>query len=529
MAAEVAARRRSVDDHQDPPGRSRIAHVGPPVVVDPRSPPQARRDRRVGCGSRSSPTTTVAPGVARRASCRRNSPNISTLEAVAVAATPGWSAASCTPWPPIPVSSISRSTSATLRRGSSPATGARPWRCGSDGRHRSAFGGSGMTGDQREPTLVDLSLYETAFGRGAPSGALVDVVLRTWPQAPQSSSARTTLDVPACPCGRAPGTSPPHRCSRTRSTGPRRSATCCWIHRVRDRRRDPALRSARALFSPPYPIERMDWGAANPDGVYRRALLRGDRTYRLSGRLGNAQYFSFDFRPSTGTDTILRDDFEVADDGTFEISSADPDAHLLGGALAPTTTSITTRRVLRRLVGSERPARSASSASTVTARRWPGHSSRRVAAAFDAVGEWIWQGGVRFWAERTFGMLETIKNQFEATLRRVGTKLPDQPPRRVGARARRGAGDGVPRPRGDVLGLSARVLVVAHARVRQPPDLVELSLRRTATPDGIYRFVLSAEDPGVHNWLDTMGLHRGIVDVRFHRPTHRGGRRAPSW
>ena len=43
------------------------------------------------------------------------------------------------------------------------------------------------------------------------------------------------------------------------------------------------------MFSPPYPVLQADCGAANPDGVYRRALLREDRAYRLSGVLGNAK------------------------------------------------------------------------------------------------------------------------------------------------------------------------------------------------------------------------------------------------
>jgi hypothetical protein len=33
----------------------------------------------------------------------------------------------------------------------------------------------------------------------------------------------------------------------------------------------------------------------------------------------------------------------------------------------------------------------------------------------------------------------------------------------------------------------------------------------------VYRFVISASDPGVHNWLDTMGLERGVVIVRLWR------------
>ncbi len=36
-----------------------------------------------------------------------------------------------------------------------------------------------------------------------------------------------------------------------------------------------------------------------------------------------------------------------------------------------------------------------------------------------------------------------------------------------------------------------------------------------ASADGAYRFVLSARDPGVQNWLDTTGLPKGTILIRF--------------
>ena len=33
--------------------------------------------------------------------------------------------------------------------------------------------------------------------------------------------------------------------------------------------------------------------------------------------------------------------------------------------------------------------------------------------------------------------------------------------------------------------------------------------------DGTWTYVLSPEDPGVHNWLDTDGLHEGILTLRM--------------
>jgi hypothetical protein len=36
-----------------------------------------------------------------------------------------------------------------------------------------------------------------------------------------------------------------------------------------------------------------------------------------------------------------------------------------------------------------------------------------------------------------------------------------------------------------------------------------------ANPDGTYTYVISLQDPGVHNWLDTTGLHQTLTLIRF--------------
>ena len=39
--------------------------------------------------------------------------------------------------------------------------------------------------------------------------------------------------------------------------------------------------------------------------------------------------------------------------------------------------------------------------------------------------------------------------------------------------------------------------------------------RALPNPDGSYSFVLSLEDPGVHNWIDPGGLHEGVIYARW--------------
>lgn len=36
-----------------------------------------------------------------------------------------------------------------------------------------------------------------------------------------------------------------------------------------------------------------------------------------------------------------------------------------------------------------------------------------------------------------------------------------------------------------------------------------------ANPDGSYTFVLSIQDPGVHNWVDPVGQNEGTIMVRW--------------
>ena len=73
------------------------------------------------------------------------------------------------------------------------------------------------------------------------------------------------------------------------------------------------------MFSQPYRLHLLDWGGASPDAVYRRAMVRDDRSYRVHGRLGNARYLSFDLRQSSPACTITRDELDLGPDGEFEL------------------------------------------------------------------------------------------------------------------------------------------------------------------------------------------------------------------
>jgi hypothetical protein len=77
---------------------------------------------------------------------------------------------------------------------------------------------------------------------------------------------------------------------------------------------------ARPVLSRPWPTHLFDYGAGNPDAVYRTASLRDDVTYRISGRLGNAACMSFEFFDgATQAGSLLARDLRPDASGRFEV------------------------------------------------------------------------------------------------------------------------------------------------------------------------------------------------------------------
>ncbi|KVN01781.1 MULTISPECIES: hypothetical protein [unclassified Burkholderia] len=49
-----------------------------------------------------------------------------------------------------------------------------------------------------------------------------------------------------------------------------------------------------------------------------------------------------------------------------------------------------------------------------------------------------------------------------------------------------------------------------------------------ANPDGTFTFVVSPTDPGVYNWVDTVGIHEGFLNLRWQRLPATSGGAAPA-
>lgn len=269
------------------------------------------------------------------------------------------------------------------------------------------------------------------------------------------------------------------------------------------------------MFSAPYRPHLLDWGAASPDSVYRRAMVRDDHSYRVHGRLGNAKYLSIDFRQSYPPYTILAEEIETDGEGNFEI--------FLGGerraknwwSLTQGTNGVLVREFFDDWLAARKSLLRIDCLDGDTAPR-PEHRSSHVAAEFDLIGDWILDGAIRYWAERSADLAASARNGFRSELHRGDTKLPV---------VNYGWWDLAPDdalliefddPEAEFWGLQLATSLWHTLDYANRLTTINCA-QAHRDPDDVYRLVLSARDPGVHNWLDTTGLSRGVMIMRFVR------------
>jgi hypothetical protein len=269
------------------------------------------------------------------------------------------------------------------------------------------------------------------------------------------------------------------------------------------------------MFSQPYRLHLLDWGGASPDSLYRRAMVRDDRTYRVHGRLGNATYLAIDLRQSVPACTITRDELDVGTDGSFEIFVGGESREHGWWPLREGTSGLVVREFFADWLGAERSRVRIDCLDGETAPR-PEHNAARVAAEFDLIGDWVLEGAVRYWAEQSASLATNARNTFVEDLHRADTKLPVTTFGWWELRPGEALVVDLPDPQADYWGLHL-VTSLWHTLdyANRVTTFNVAQAQRDA--DGHYRFVVSAEDPGVFNWLDTMGLERGVIIVRFVR------------
>jgi hypothetical protein len=273
----------------------------------------------------------------------------------------------------------------------------------------------------------------------------------------------------------------------------------------------------------------------NPDAIYYDAPVRPDRVYRVRGRTAGAVYVSItvevgaaDGSMGSGTAGVLNDTgFDVAADGSFEITVGGPPQARNWLGLAPGASRLTTRHYWER----ETPA--AADPTIDVALRIepvgppgppPAWTDAEVAAGIRRVATFV--------RSRTLGMGRPDERTPPAFVSREPNRFPPPiSPGDFGLAAADAAYSMAPYVLGpdEALVMDARWPACRCANVclwnrhMQTFDYVSrrTSLNRrqaVAGPDGAFRLVIAHRDPGVPNWLDTEGRPFGLVFWRFFLP-----------
>lgn len=276
---------------------------------------------------------------------------------------------------------------------------------------------------------------------------------------------------------------------------------------------------ASPMFSPPQAAHRVDWGGMCPDGVYRQAPIDDHLSYRLSGQIGNADYLSIEMVGGNYRDdassVLTPDDLQIDGDRHFEIELNGSDPAIPTCAIAPGTRVLSTREFFGNWNEARRSTFRIAPVSVAPPRPHRRHSPQ-VQMEWDALGEWLLTGAVRFWLDawHNAAHLETARNAFAGGFSRTGTKRPP---------VCRGCWDLDP---GQMLCIELTGDTVAPWSLQLASALVHtLDFANRLTTfnstqvergrDGTVRLLLSHDDPGVYNWLDTTGLRHGELILRL--------------
>jgi hypothetical protein len=269
------------------------------------------------------------------------------------------------------------------------------------------------------------------------------------------------------------------------------------------------------MFCAPYQINKADWGAAAPDAVYRRAWISPDLSYRIHGQLGNADCFIMEVRRAKPEVHFNREDLAAGPDGTFEVFLGGPERSGNWQPIPETGVGISVREYFHDWMWAQRSRLRIECLDGGFAPR-PDANPERIARAFDLSADWVLGGAVEFWAKQSRRTAEAHPNAFVPELSRMESKLPV---------ACHGWWDleedealiielGDPQAQYWAFQLAtplwSTLEYANHITSFNPHQLHR-------DDDGRYRIVLSHQDPGVHNWLDTTGLRCGVPILRQYR------------
>jgi hypothetical protein len=276
----------------------------------------------------------------------------------------------------------------------------------------------------------------------------------------------------------------------------------------------------------------------NPDSIYHQAVIRGDRSYRIRGRKQHQDYISFTVHapaPDGGMAGAIQNDvndrdLDIAADGTFELVLAAAGSGLDGIELRPDAHIVLVRNYFQR----ERSAHTDPSISvelSIEPLDDPGPAplvddaalAGRLAAATSFLRSAT--TGLRVFHEP--GQVPFMSNEPNRvgppwSFRSADLDVPGA------VDIYYSAGPFVLEP-GEALVMDAVIPAGPFTNVmlwNVHMQTLDYATRRSSLnaaqmqtdADGRSRIVISAEDPGVPNWLDTGGHRRGTIFWRYLLP-----------
>lgn len=268
----------------------------------------------------------------------------------------------------------------------------------------------------------------------------------------------------------------------------------------------------------PWRTDVYKYGHDCPDALYRSTPVRGDLTYRVRGSVGSVRYLSFQLEGPHGTVGNLRaDQMQVGPDGRFEVWFGPEERP--GNWLR--TTAGTDQLFVRQFFSdwdTEEPATFSIEAFPAADEGPAPHPGRpeRVAAQVAALGEWF-DAITRYYADREATDRVAWPNAF----------MPARAKTEAGGAAEIVLGHG----HFDLDPGSALLVEVPPPRalywsldLTNPwRESLDYAVRQTSLndsqavvdDDGVFRAVVAHHDPGVPNWLDTMGHGSGAMVLRW--------------
>lgn len=269
-------------------------------------------------------------------------------------------------------------------------------------------------------------------------------------------------------------------------------------------------------------------GLDNPDTLYYHANITDDAEYVVTGRRGSTADLSFqvmngDYSPASSPDSLAAFDdrqIEIGPDGRFELrfgpAVADPPPNYF--VLGPGSAMLIVREVYSDWDTEERGEIHIQRVDTAGRQPAP-PTPERIAKKYAVAGKML-LSRIRTWFAfpEWFYLNEPVNTLTAPRVTPGGLASqyssvghyeldPDQ------AMVVTVPASGMPYQGIQLGSLWYISLDYANHQTSLTADQAEVD------PDGMIRFVISAQDPGVPNWLETLGRRRGYVQLRWQRVT----------